>query len=78
MRSMRAKVGIDEQIWRLERGNDPWTVTRNASTAVNIMDLRGRIISETESEYLLSQYKFIRKYVLRCTVGNRIINRLIF
>ena len=33
---------------------------------------------ESESEYLLSQYKFTRKYVLHCTVGNRINNRLIF
>ena len=31
-----------------------------------------------ESEYLLSQYKFTRKFVLRCTVGDRINNRLIF
>ena len=75
---MRAEVGIDEYIWWLERGNDPWTVTRKASTAVDIMDRRGRIIIISESEYLLSQYKFTRKCVLRCTVGNRIINRLIF
>ena len=31
----------------------------------------------SESEYLLSQYKFTRKFVLRCTVGDRINNRLI-
>ena len=34
--------------------------------------------TESESEYLLSQYKFPRKFVLRCTVGDRIDNRLIF
>ena len=28
--------------------------------------------SESESEYLLSQYKFTRKFVLRCTVGDRL------
>ena len=32
---------------------------------------------ESESDYLLSQYKFTRKFVLRCTVRNRINNRLI-
>ena len=32
----------------------------------------------SESEYLLSQYKFTRKFVLWCTVGDRINNRLIF
>ena len=34
--------------------------------------------SESESEYLLSQYKFTSKFVLRCTVRNGINNRLIF
>ena len=28
-------------------------------------------VSESESEYLLSQHKFTRKFVLRCTVRNR-------
>ena len=28
-------------------------------------------ISESESEYVLSQYKFTRKFVLRCTIGDR-------
>ena len=32
---------------------------------------------KSESEYSLSQYKFTRKFVLWCTVGNRINNRLI-
>ena len=36
------------------------------------------IKEQSESEYLLSQYKFTRKFVLRCTVRNRINNRLIF
>ena len=36
------------------------------------------IKEQSESEYLLSQYKFTRKFVLRCTVGERINNRLIF
>ena len=35
------------------------------------------VYSESESEYLLSQYKFTGTFVLRCTVGNRINNRLI-
>ena len=35
-------------------------------------------VSESESEYLLSQYKFTRKFVLRCTVSDIINNRLIF
>ena len=34
--------------------------------------------TESDSESLLSQYKFTRKCVLRRTVGNRINNRLIF
>ena len=34
--------------------------------------------SESKSEYLLSQYKFTRKFVLQCTVGDRINNRLTF
>ena len=33
--------------------------------------------SESESEYLLSQYKFTKKFVLRCTARKRINNRLI-
>jgi len=33
--------------------------------------------TESESEHLLSQYKFARKLVLRCTVTNRTNNRLI-
>ena len=32
---------------------------------------------KSESEYLLSQYKFKRKFVLRCAVTNRINSRLI-
>ena len=35
-------------------------------------------ISVSESEYLWSLYKFTRKFVLQCTVRNRINNRLIF
>ena len=30
--------------------------------------------SESESEYLLSQYRFTRKFVLRCTVSDIINN----
>ena len=35
--------------------------------------LANNMEKESESEYLLSQYKFTRKFVLRCAVGNRII-----
>ena len=32
-------------------------------------------VSESESEYLWSQYKFTGKFVLRCTVKNRVSKR---
>ena len=33
--------------------------------------------SESESEYLLSQYKFTRKFFLRCTVADKINNNIL-
>ena len=44
----------------------------------NVFLVKNDFESESESAYLLSQYKFTRKYVLRCTAENRINNRLLF
>ena len=53
-------------------------VPRNLYTKFHPHRFKDRAPNHSESESVLFQYKLTRKCVLRCTVKNRVNNRLIF